>query len=35
VKVKYRPESEESATRKSRAVAEILLKSLKRMKEKK
>jgi hypothetical protein len=35
VKVKYRPESEKSATRKSRAVAEILLKSLKRMKEKK
>ena len=35
VKVKYRPESEESAMRKSRAVAEILLKSLKRMKEKK
>jgi Type IV secretion-system coupling protein DNA-binding domain len=34
VKVRYRPAEGEAATRKSRAVSEILLKSLKRMKEK-
>ncbi|HVT16690.1 MAG TPA: type IV secretion system DNA-binding domain-containing protein [Thermoanaerobaculia bacterium] len=34
VKVKYRPAEGEAATRKSKAVSEILLKSLKRMKDK-
>src|ERR1700674_1547248 len=34
VKVKYRPAEGEAATRKSKAVSEILLKSLKKMKEK-
>ena len=34
VKVKYRPESDETALRKSRAVSEILSKSLRRMKAK-
>jgi hypothetical protein len=33
VKVKYRPAEGEAATRKSKAVSEILLKSLKRMKK--
>jgi hypothetical protein len=35
VKVKYRPADGEAASRKSKAVSEILLKSVKRMKEKK
>ena len=34
VKVKYRPAEGEAATRKSKAVSEILLKSMKKMKEK-
>jgi hypothetical protein len=35
VKVKYRPAEGEVATRKSKALSEILLKSLKRMKKEK
>jgi hypothetical protein len=33
VKVKYRPAAGEAASRKSKAVSEILLKSVKKMKE--
>jgi hypothetical protein len=34
VKVKYRPATGEAASRKSKAVSEILLKSVKKMKDK-
>jgi len=33
VRVKYRPATDEAATRKSKTVSEILLRSLKEMKE--
>jgi hypothetical protein len=33
--VKYQPAADEEATRKSKAISEIILKSLKRMKEEK